>query len=65
MRGAVRQAIRCLAGRVRCNVVQSRLTPPAQVIVTSYLFPGCKFSLERLQELERLVGKERLVVDVR
>jgi phosphoribosylformimino-5-aminoimidazole carboxamide ribotide isomerase len=41
------------------------LTPLAQVIVTSYLFPGCKFSLERLQELERLVGKERLVVDVR
>lgn len=35
-----------------------------KVIVTSYLFPHCKFSLERLKGLEELVGKERLVVDV-
>ncbi|KZT60165.1 Phosphoribosylformimino-5-aminoimidazole carboxamide ribotide isomerase [Calocera cornea HHB12733] len=35
-----------------------------KVIVTSYLFPSQKFSLERLQVLERLVGRERLVVDV-
>jgi phosphoribosylformimino-5-aminoimidazole carboxamide ribotide isomerase len=35
-----------------------------KVIVTSYLFPNCKFSMERLQALESLVGKERLVVDV-
>ena len=35
-----------------------------KVIVTSYLFPECKFSLERLLELERAVGKERLVVDI-
>jgi phosphoribosylformimino-5-aminoimidazole carboxamide ribotide isomerase len=33
--------------------------------VTSYLFPEGKFSLERLIELERVVGKDRLVVDVR
>jgi phosphoribosylformimino-5-aminoimidazole carboxamide ribotide isomerase len=36
-----------------------------KVIVTSYLFPDAKFSLERLLELERLVGRDRLVVDVR
>ncbi|KAG0228231.1 Enzyme that catalyzes the fourth step in the histidine pathway [Actinomortierella wolfii] len=35
-----------------------------KVIVTSYLFPGAKFSLERLQSLCKAVGKERLVVDV-
>ncbi|SHO75764.1 Enzyme that catalyzes the fourth step in the histidine pathway [Malassezia sympodialis ATCC 42132] len=35
-----------------------------KVIVTSYLFPACRFSMERLVELERLVGRERLVVDI-
>lgn len=35
-----------------------------KVIVTSFLFPNCKFSMERLQALENLVGKQRLVVDV-
>ncbi|EJU06553.1 5-proFAR isomerase [Dacryopinax primogenitus] len=35
-----------------------------KVIVTSFLFPSAKFSLERLERLEQLVGKERLVVDV-
>ncbi|KAG8962916.1 Enzyme that catalyzes the fourth step in the histidine pathway [Tulasnella sp. 419] len=35
-----------------------------KVIVTSYLFPSAKFSLQRLQSLCNLVGKERLVVDV-
>lgn len=35
-----------------------------KVIVTSWLFPGCKFSLERLEELSAKVGKENLVVDV-
>lgn len=35
-----------------------------KVIVTSYLFPGAKFSLERLQALATRIGKERLVVDV-
>jgi len=36
-----------------------------QVIVTSYLFPRGKFSLERLQATASVVGKEKLVVDVR
>ncbi|PKI85684.1 1-(5-phosphoribosyl)-5[(5-phosphoribosylamino)methylideneamino]imidazole-4-carboxamidisomerase [Malassezia vespertilionis] len=35
-----------------------------KVIVTSYLFPNCTFSMARLLELERVVGKERLVVDI-
>ena len=35
-----------------------------KVIVTSYLFPQCRFDLERLQALSALVGKENLVVDV-
>jgi phosphoribosylformimino-5-aminoimidazole carboxamide ribotide isomerase len=37
----------------------------SKVVVTSYLFPDAKFSLKRLEELEILVGKDRLVVDVR
>ncbi|THH19769.1 hypothetical protein EW146_g1451 [Bondarzewia mesenterica] len=36
----------------------------SKVIVTSYLFLGMKLSLERLQSLCSLVGKDRLVVDV-
>ncbi|KAI8329923.1 hypothetical protein BC941DRAFT_441617 [Chlamydoabsidia padenii] len=36
----------------------------SKVIVTSYLFPDSKFSLERLRELYRKVGKDKLVVDV-
>lgn len=36
-----------------------------QVIVTSYLFPEQKLSLQRLQTVSSLVGKERLVVDIR
>ncbi|KAL1747459.1 hypothetical protein HDZ31DRAFT_31898 [Schizophyllum fasciatum] len=36
----------------------------SKVIVTSFLFPGAKFSLERLRKLSAAVGKERLVVDV-
>ncbi|KAF3916899.1 hypothetical protein ABW21_db0201438 [Orbilia brochopaga] len=35
-----------------------------KVIVTSYLFPDGKFSLERLQELSAAAGKDKLVVDV-
>ncbi|EPS42582.1 hypothetical protein H072_3424 [Dactylellina haptotyla CBS 200.50] len=35
-----------------------------KVIVTSYLFPDAKFSLERLEELSNAVGKDKLVVDV-
>lgn len=37
----------------------------SKVIVTSYLFPEARFSLERLIQLEKIVGKDRLVVDVR
>ncbi|KAF5369893.1 hypothetical protein D9758_001050 [Tetrapyrgos nigripes] len=36
----------------------------SKVIVTSYLFPNAKFSLERLQDISSAVEKERLVVDV-
>ncbi|KAF9586545.1 Enzyme that catalyzes the fourth step in the histidine pathway [Lunasporangiospora selenospora] len=36
----------------------------AKVIVTSYLFPGAKFSLERLKAVSNIVGKDKLVVDV-
>lgn len=37
----------------------------AQVIVTSYLFPNGVFDEERLKRISQLVGKDRLVVDVR
>ncbi|KAN0062390.1 Enzyme that catalyzes the fourth step in the histidine pathway [Thecaphora frezii] len=37
---------------------------PRQIIVTSYLFPSCKFSLARLEDLRNRVGKENLVIDV-
>jgi phosphoribosylformimino-5-aminoimidazole carboxamide ribotide isomerase len=37
----------------------------SKVIVTSYLFPDAKFSLGRLVDLQQLIGKDRLVVDVR
>ncbi|KAF9651152.1 Phosphoribosylformimino-5-aminoimidazole carboxamide ribotide isomerase [Thelephora ganbajun] len=36
----------------------------SKIIVTSYLFPDAKFSLERLQKISSVVGKDRLVVDV-
>lgn len=35
-----------------------------KVIVTSYLFPEAKFSLDRLKQLVGIVGKEHLVVDL-
>lgn len=34
------------------------------MIVTSYLFPDGRFSLERLRDLGEKVGKEKLVVDI-
>jgi phosphoribosylformimino-5-aminoimidazole carboxamide ribotide isomerase len=37
----------------------------SKVVVTSFLFPDAKFSLERLKQLGDVVGKDRLVVDVR
>jgi hypothetical protein len=48
--------------------VESSYHPPLmnlQVIVTSYLFPDAKFSLDRLKQLCETVGKDKLVVDVR
>ena len=36
----------------------------SKVIVTSFLFPEAKFSLERLEKLVNVVGKERLVIDL-
>ncbi|KAG9317296.1 hypothetical protein JVU11DRAFT_1493 [Chiua virens] len=36
----------------------------SKIIVTSYLFPGAKFSRERLDSVSKAVGRERLVVDV-
>ena len=41
---------------------EAELTP--QVIVTSYLFPDGKFALDRLEALEKKVGKEKLIVDI-
>ena len=35
-----------------------------KVILTSFLFPDAHFSLDRLVQMERAVGRERLVVDV-
>ncbi|RKO89765.1 Phosphoribosylformimino-5-aminoimidazole carboxamide ribotide isomerase [Blyttiomyces helicus] len=35
-----------------------------RVIVTSWLFPHAKFSLDRLKQLEAAVGKDAIVVDV-
>jgi len=36
----------------------------SKVIVTSWLFPDAKFSLDRLIALSNLIGKDRLVVDL-
>lgn len=36
----------------------------SHVIVTSWLFPEGQFSIERLQHLSSLIGKEKLVVDL-
>ncbi|THV08559.1 Phosphoribosylformimino-5-aminoimidazole carboxamide ribotide isomerase [Dendrothele bispora CBS 962.96] len=36
----------------------------SKVIVTSYLFPNAKFSLDRLRAISSAVGQERLVIDV-
>ena len=35
-----------------------------QVIVTSYLFPSGKLSLDRLRSLLEKVGKDKLVIDI-
>jgi phosphoribosylformimino-5-aminoimidazole carboxamide ribotide isomerase len=36
----------------------------SHVIVTSWLFPGAQFSIERLRELSSAIGRERIVVDL-
>jgi phosphoribosylformimino-5-aminoimidazole carboxamide ribotide isomerase len=55
-----------IAGGINARNAMSWIERGAsKVIVTSCLFPDAKFSLERLVELEKLVGKDRLVVDVR
>ncbi|KAH8118646.1 Phosphoribosylformimino-5-aminoimidazole carboxamide ribotide isomerase [Phellopilus nigrolimitatus] len=36
----------------------------SKVIVTSFLFPSARFSLERLQALSQTIGKDKLVVDI-
>jgi hypothetical protein len=42
------------------------MEPPfVQVIVTSWLYPDGNFDIVRLRRLSGLVGKERLVLDLR
>ncbi|KAI8362298.1 Phosphoribosylformimino-5-aminoimidazole carboxamide ribotide isomerase [Mortierella sp. GBAus27b] len=54
-----------LGGGITLDNAQSWIDAgAAKVIVTSYLFPGAKFALDRLQALSQAIGKERLVVDV-
>ncbi|KAF7301673.1 1-(5-phosphoribosyl)-5-[(5-phosphoribosylamino)methylideneamino] imidazole-4-carboxamide isomerase [Mycena indigotica] len=54
-----------IGGGITVENAQSWLDAGAsKVIVTSYLFPGAKFSLDRLKQLSSLIGKGRLVVDV-
>lgn len=54
-----------LGGGITASNAQGWLDKGAQkVIVTSYLFPSCRFSLDRLRELSNKVGKDRLVIDV-
>ncbi|KAL0949987.1 hypothetical protein HGRIS_010001 [Hohenbuehelia grisea] len=46
------------------NAVQWLEAGASKVIVTSYLFPDTKFSLERLKAISSAVGADKLVVDV-
>ncbi len=59
--------IECGASKVNPFIsnLHNKQCSSVQVIVTSYLFPETKFSLQRLQTISSLVGKERLVVDIR
>lgn len=68
---AARQALRAWPGGLQvgggitdANALEWIQAGADKVIVTSYLFPSCRFSLERLLALETVVGKDRLVVDV-
>lgn len=51
-------------GITEANAQDWILTGASKVIVTSYLFPNARFSLERLRALSKLVGRDQLVVDV-
>lgn len=51
-------------GITEANAQDWILKGASKVIVTSYLFPGAKFSLDRLKALSDAVGKDQLVVDV-
>ncbi|KAJ6515896.1 hypothetical protein C8R45DRAFT_958003 [Mycena sanguinolenta] len=54
-----------IGGGINDTNAQSWLDAGAsKVIVTSYLFPDARFSLERLKALSAAVGRDRLVVDV-
>ncbi|CAG8657816.1 13646_t:CDS:2 [Funneliformis mosseae] len=54
-----------IGGGITLDNAEAWLNAGAEkVIVTSYLFPDAKFSLNRLQELSARIGKENIVVDV-
>ncbi|KAL0579678.1 Enzyme that catalyzes the fourth step in the histidine pathway [Marasmius crinis-equi] len=54
-----------IGGGINQENAQSWINAGAsKVIVTSYLFPSGRFSLERLKAVSSAVGKDRLVVDV-
>ena len=57
--------VRCGCEQGECGAGIRLLAQSLQVIVTSYLFPGAIFSQERLEDISRAVGKDKLVVDVR
>ena len=47
------------------DTLPPRHSASTKVIVTSHLFPEARFSEDRLRRISELVGKDRLVVDVR
>ncbi|KAJ1942367.1 Enzyme that catalyzes the fourth step in the histidine pathway, partial [Linderina pennispora] len=54
-----------VGGGITSSNAQEWIARGAQkVIITSWLFPEARFSLERLKEVSRLVGRDRLVVDL-
>ncbi|KZT64327.1 Phosphoribosylformimino-5-aminoimidazole carboxamide ribotide isomerase [Daedalea quercina L-15889] len=68
---AAREALQAWEGRLQVgggitdkNCREWLEAGASKVIVTSYLFPDAKFSLERLQLISSLIGEERLVIDV-
>lgn len=54
-----------LGGGVNLSNAEKWIDAGAEkIIVTSFLFPGCKFSEDRLRQLNELVGKNKLVIDL-